>query len=272
MERLLVDDAEIEYQVWGDGEPVLLLHLSGLADGLARPLCGQPELASRYRLIHYHRRGYVGSTVGTQPLTVARQVADAVALLKHLRVQAAHIVGHSYGGLIALQLALDCPEMVNSLALLEPALRAVPSGQAGLQRVMAPMMKAYASGDKRAAVELFSDAVFGPNWQTIVERAVPGAVEQAVKDMDAVVRELPGISTWDFEPAQAAAIRQPLLSVLGLRTSQFMKEGRTLVHSWFPQTEDCDLATTHLLQMQDPVGAAHGLVEFFSRHPVMRGS
>jgi pimeloyl-ACP methyl ester carboxylesterase len=43
-------------------------------------------------------------------------------LLRELAIERAHIVGHSSGGLIALQLALDHPELVRSLALLEPAL------------------------------------------------------------------------------------------------------------------------------------------------------
>ncbi len=268
MERLDVDGATIEYQMQGAGEPVLLLHSSGVADGLARPLSDQPELASRYRLIHYHRRGYGGSTPGTQPLTVARQAADAVALLQHLQVHSAHVAGHSYGGVIALQLALDAPELVGSLALLEPPLPMLPSGSAGLSRVLGPVMNAYASGDKRAAVDLFGNATFGPDWQPIVERTVPGAVEQAVQDIDAAVRELPAIQTWTFGPEQTAAIRRPVLSVLGVRTSPFMQAGRTLLHSWFPQTEDSTLPTTHLLQIQDPQGAAHGLAEFFGRHPM----
>src|SRR5512143_254916 len=102
MERVQVDGAMIEYEVRGSGEPVLLIHLSVLADGLARPLFAEPELTSRYQLIHYHRRGYMGSTRGTEPLTIARQASDAAALLRHLGVRSAHVVGHSFVGTIAL--------------------------------------------------------------------------------------------------------------------------------------------------------------------------
>ncbi len=72
MERLEVDGALIEYEVHGNGEPVLLIPLSIIIDGLGCPLLAEPELASRYRLIHYHRRGYMGSTLGSEPLTVTR--------------------------------------------------------------------------------------------------------------------------------------------------------------------------------------------------------
>ncbi len=117
MERLQVENAVIEYQVRGSGEPVLLLHLSVIADGLAYPLFGQPELVAQYQFILYHRRGYAGSTLGSEPLTLARQAADAAALLRHLGIRRAHVAGHSFGGLIALQLALAEPDLVHSLAL-----------------------------------------------------------------------------------------------------------------------------------------------------------
>ncbi len=269
MEHLQVDSAVIEYQVQGKGEPVLLIPLSLVGDGLGRPLLGQPELVSRYQLIHYHRRGYMGSLRGTEPLTASRQAGDAAALLRHLGVKAAHTAGHSFGALIALQLAIDAPELVHSLALLEPPLRMVPSAKASFERNVLPMMNAYHAGDKRKAVEVFSDAIFGPNWQTIVEQAVPGGVEQAVRDVDTFIQEQAAFQEWQIGLGEAAAVTQPVLSVLGAaRSNPYMQEVRSLLHSWFPQTEDCDAPTTHLLQMQDPKAVARGLAGFFSRHPM----
>ncbi len=268
MEQLNVDSAVIEYQVQGEGEAVLLIPPSLIIDGLGRPLLAEPELASHYRIINYHRRGYMGSTLGSEPLTIERQASDAAALLKYLGVKAAHAVGHSIGGQIALQLALDQPELVHSLALLEPFLRMVPSGKASFERSVLPMLNAYRSGNKRQAVEIFGDHIFGPNWQSVIEQAVPGSVEQATKEADTFFQELGTAQEWNFGPGQAQAIRQPVLSVLGARSDQFMKEGRVLLHSWLPQTEDLDVNATHLLQMQDPKGMAHGLAEFFARHPM----
>src|SRR5918911_1075859 len=89
VDRLEIDDAELEYEVRGRGEPVLFIAPAGFSDGLARPLFGQPELAANYRLIHYRRRGYMGSTRGQQRLTIARHAADAAALLRHLHAGAA---------------------------------------------------------------------------------------------------------------------------------------------------------------------------------------
>jgi len=269
MEHLQIDGAVIEYQVQGKGEPVLLIPLSLVADGLGCPLLERPELASRYQLIHYHRRGYLGSTVGSEPLSAPAQAADAAALLRHLGVSRAHVAGHSFGAQIALQLAVEAPELVHSLALLEPPLRSVPSAKASLERNVLPMLNVYRAGDKRKAVEVFSAAVFGPDWQTIIEQAVPGGVEQAVRDVDTFIHELAAFQDWPFGPAEAAGMRQPVLSILGTaQPNPYMREVRSLLHAWLPQTEDLDVNATHLLQMQDPSGVVHGLAEFFSRHPL----
>ena len=266
MDRLRVDSVEIEYEVRGLGEPVLLIHPSLMVDGLVLPLLAQPDFASHYRVIHYYRRGYLGSSLGSEPLTIPREASDAAGLLRHLEVPNAHIVGHSMGGLIALQLAVDAPELVRSLALLEPPIRWVPSGKAAFEKANLPMLNAYRSGNKRQALEMFGDNVFGPNWQDVVERSIPGSAEQALNHMDTFIQEQPAIQAWQFGPEQAALIRQPVLSVVGTRSNRMMKEGRDLLHSWLPQTEDFDPQSNHLLQIQDPTGVAHALMEFWSRH------
>ncbi len=268
MEHLEFNGAEIEYQVQGNGEPVLLINPSLTADGLGVPLLSQPELASHYQLINYHRRGYAGSTLGFEPLTAVCQARDAAALLKYLHVKSAHVVGHSFGGTIALQLACEAPELVHSLALLEPDIPMVPNGGTRLSNLFSPAIEAYRAGDKGKAVELFGNGVFGPNWQALVENCLPGGVKQSIKDFDTFFQEIPVIQEWQFGPRETAAIHQPVLSVLGLNGSPFMKEGRILIHTWFPQAEDLNVPTNHMLQIKEPEVVAHGLVDFFSRHPM----
>src|SRR4029079_15344976 len=60
MERAPVRDAELEYEIRGRGEPVLLIHGSHIA-GAFLPLMNEPSLAN-YRLLRYHRRGFADST------------------------------------------------------------------------------------------------------------------------------------------------------------------------------------------------------------------
>src|SRR5262245_20555735 len=103
----------LAYELHGEGEPVLLIHGSHLADALL-PLTRAAVLADRYRLVRYHRRGFAGSDAHTRPFSIAEQAQDALALLRVLDVHRAHVIGYSFGAVTALQLACEAPSAVHS--------------------------------------------------------------------------------------------------------------------------------------------------------------
>ena len=111
----------LEYEAIGDGEAVLLIHGSHIADAFL-PLMREAALADPYRLIRYRRRGFAGSDPHSGPFSIEEQARDGLALMKHLGLERAHVIGHSYGGATAVQLAIEAPSRVQSLVLLEPAI------------------------------------------------------------------------------------------------------------------------------------------------------
>jgi pimeloyl-ACP methyl ester carboxylesterase len=273
MEKAKVNGVELEYEAKGSGEPVLLIGTGPIADSFL-PFLSEKALVERYRLLRYHQRGQAGSTHGLGPVSIAEHAADAAALLRHLGVRRAHVAGHSTDAVIALQLAVDRPEIVHTLALLEPMLMGVPSAGAFLEKA-GPALAAYGSGDREGAMARFLSVVCGLNWetcQTVIEQHVPGGVAQAMKDADIVFGSyLPALSAWKFGPTQAAAISQPVLSVLGTETERWFVDSRELLRCWFPQVENCTIeGVAHLLHMQCPEPVAQGVAEFFARHPITR--
>src|SRR5215217_2315859 len=142
MESVNVNGVELEYEVVGSGEPVLLIS-PVLADGFL-PLLAEPALADTHQLIRYHKRGWVGSTHTPPPVSIAEHATDAAALLDHLGIARAHIAGHSSGAAVAAELALTSPQIVQSLVLLELSLLSMPSGEAFLQQA-GPALEAYAN-------------------------------------------------------------------------------------------------------------------------------
>ena len=121
----------------------------------------------------------------------------------------------------------------------------------------------------------FLSVVCSLDWETcrtVIEKHVPGGVAQAMQDADTFFGSyLPALSAWQFGPEQAAAISQPVLSVLGTETERWFVDGHELLHSWFPQVEDCTIeGVAHLLHMQRPEPVAQGVAEFFARHPITR--
>jgi pimeloyl-ACP methyl ester carboxylesterase len=174
-----LDGAELDYQVSGTGESVVFIHGAFIA-GTFRPLLVEPSLAGHYRLILYHRRGYAGSSRASGPVSVAQQAADCGALLRHLGVDRAHVVGHSYGGDVALQLALDTPGVVHSLALLEPGLMVGASAQ-DYREALSGGAERYREAGAAVVVDEFLQARW-PGYRAALDRVLPGAFAQAVAD------------------------------------------------------------------------------------------
>ncbi len=265
-----VNGVELEYEVVGAGEPVLLIS-PVIADGFL-PLLSEPALADHYQLIRYHKRGWVGSTHTPPPVTIADHCADAAALLDHLGMTRAHVAGHSSGAAVAAQLALDHPATVRTLILLELSLFSVPSGEAFFQQA-APVFEAYGSGDHEGALVMFMSAVSGldsPTCRAVLDQHVPGALAQAVKDADTFFGvELPALGEWSFSSKQAATIVQPVLSVLGADTQQLWVEVADFLRSSLPDVETCTIdGVGHLLHIQRPEPVARAMAEFLGRHPM----
>jgi 3-oxoadipate enol-lactonase len=270
MQRALVNGIELEYEITGAGEPVLLIS-PVLADGF-RPLVGERALTDRYQLITYHKRGWVGSTRTPPPVTIADHAADASALLEYLRIDRAHVAGHSSGAAVAVQLALDDPARVQSLALLELSLLSI-SAAAGLLEKAEPSFVAYAEGRPHAALAAFMTAVSGLSWEAchaLLDERIPGAVAQSIADADTFFGiELPALSTWTFGAEQAARVSQPVLSVVGAETEPLWVEVADRLRSWFRQVEECTIdGAGHLLHIQRSGPVAACLAEFFGRHPL----
>jgi 3-oxoadipate enol-lactonase len=271
MKRARVDGLRLEYELRGSGEPVVLIHW-GIGAIWAEPLLGEPALAERYTLLNYHRAGFAGSDAVDGPIGMADHAAHCHDLMRQLGIERAHVVGHSSSAVIALQLALDFPDSVQTLALMEPA-RPAPTTdvQAAFVRdFVAPAMERYRDGDRAGAMDTFARGVFGPDYREPLERGLPGAVEQTVADADAFFgQELPALQRWSFTEDDARRITQPVLAVLGENTAPTFPERLELLGSWLQNVEPFELPkATHLLHVEQPHAMAEALAAFCARHPL----
>jgi pimeloyl-ACP methyl ester carboxylesterase len=93
--------------------------------------------------------------------------------MDYLQVRSAHLVGHSHGGVIALQLALDHPTSIYTLSLLEPALVAFIPQAKVIQEKFVPVMQAYARGDKTGSIDQMLQMIGGRGYRNMTERVPP---------------------------------------------------------------------------------------------------
>jgi pimeloyl-ACP methyl ester carboxylesterase len=160
MPTIQPNGGQIYYEERGAGPPIVLIHGTG-SD--ANNWSTAPELARLGRVIAYDRRGFTRSARldPVDRITAAEHAEDAAALLERLDAAPAIVVGRSYGGNVALELALRRPELVRALALLE-------GGGEALSPEVRPFLDALIDEVRAAAAERGPADAGEANWRAVL--------------------------------------------------------------------------------------------------------
>jgi pimeloyl-ACP methyl ester carboxylesterase len=172
----------IEYLDAGSGDPVVLLHSSASSSAQWRALAAQ--LSDRYRVLTPDLYGYGASAhwSGQAPFTLAHEAEIVHALLDQVGAQA-HLVGHSYGGAVALHAARTRGGRFRSLVLIEPVAFYLLADRAEIGAVARRVQQAVASGDYLGGCRDFYEYWSGSgSWD-----AVPAARRNAMAPLMAKV-------------------------------------------------------------------------------------
>lgn len=269
MTRLVpIDGIHLEVSDWGSGDPVVFVQTALTADELL-PLATEPALEDGYRKILYHRRGYAGSSPVAGPGSIVRDAVDCRALLTALGIERAHIVGTSFSGAIALQMAADAPRSVHSLVLVEPPPVHTPSADE-FRAATEDQLETRRGKGLADALDEFLTMLVGPDWRDAVERDIPGAVEQIEHDTGTFFDvDLPALLDWQFAADDARRIECPALYVGGSDSGQFFAEVRELMLSWLPHAEDIVIAgADHSLPVTHAPQLADTILAFLRRHAI----
>lgn len=113
------DGCSLHYEEYGRGAPVLLVH--GLGSSCQDWEYQIPALAAQYRVIVVDVRGHGRSDKPRERYSMPGFSADIEALLEHLQLGPVHLVGLSMGGMIGFQLAVDQPQLLKSLTIVNSA-------------------------------------------------------------------------------------------------------------------------------------------------------
>ncbi len=107
---------DVYYERGGDGPPLLFCNGSGATLQSSAPLIEQ--FRRRFDVLAHDQRGLGRTTIPPTPFTMAQYAADAAALLVHVGWERCAVVGVSFGGMVAQELAVTYPERITRLALL----------------------------------------------------------------------------------------------------------------------------------------------------------
>jgi pimeloyl-ACP methyl ester carboxylesterase len=203
---LRVADLEVHYLEAGDpgGTPAIFVHGNWATASWWEPLL--VRLPAGYRGLAYDVRGR-GSTMGADnSYAIGALVADLLAFATAAGVDRFHLVGHSLGGAIAMQAALDAPDRVRSLAAIAPAwVDGAPAAYNLPDRQIA--LKNDAAFFAAALKPLAPSAPDDDFWKRLVREGHEQGIEATLRNLDALEAWRPG--------DQLATITAPTLVIAG---------------------------------------------------------
>lgn len=209
MPTLTVGNAALYYELCGSGPPLLLLH--GLGSSTQDWELQLPAFAAAYRVLTVDMRGHGRSTSPPDPVSVPLLAADVAGLLDALALGPAHVLGISMGGMVAFQLALDRPELVRSLIVVNSyaALRL----ETRRQRLewARRMLLIRCLGMRRVGVFLAGRLFPAPEQAALRQTMI---ARWAANDRRAYLATIRGLRGWDVR-ARLGAIHQPVLMIAG---------------------------------------------------------
>lgn len=189
----------------GAGDPILLLHSSGASRRQWTRL--REPWSDRYRTLGLDLWGY-GDTpmpAATKDFSLDCEVDLARALIRRVG-EPVHLVGHSYGGAVALRLALDSPELVCSVSVHEPVLFHLLREQhcsnqwSEIQRISQQVLDRVHDGDLAGAAMLFVDYWSGEGaWRSLSppqQERMASFARKAPLDFQALFHETDPLETY----------------------------------------------------------------------------
>ena len=211
MAEIHVNGVRLYYEEHGDGDPILVIHGTSSSAMVWRP-AAIDELSKLGRVILYDRRGCTRSErPDPYETSVVQHAEDAAALLEALRAVPAVVIGRSYGGETAIELALRHPASVRALVLLEAASLTLDEEAMAWAEELRAAVEEAAARDVASVAETFLRRVLGDEpWESFP----PSLRQMFVDNSPAILAEFRG--PWlEATEADLARIQVPTLLVAG---------------------------------------------------------
>jgi len=274
------DGVSLHYVDQGKGTAVIFVHGS-LSDGgyWADQI---PAFAKHYRAIAYSRRyNYPNENPTRAGYSAVVDADDLSALIHTLHLGKVVVVGHSYGALTALFLAVKHPEVVGALVLAEPPAvsllahlpgREADTGKAMFddiqQRMVDPMQKAFRKGDRDAGIAVFIDYVF--NDPHAWDKMSDSSRQETLRDgHEWDVMMTTGTLFPDLDPHAVHKITAPVLLLSGAKSYPFLGLITNELARLLPKGQSIVLPDAgHQMWFQDPEECRKDVEGFLAEHGI----
>lgn len=280
--RAEVNGAALAYREVGRGEPVVLVH--GSASDMRAWHHQLPALGAAYRTVAYSRR----YALPNDPIpdgaddAMLPHVDDLVAFIEAVGAKPAHLVGHSWGGFIALLAAIRHPEAVRRLVLLEPPVLSLfvstPPRPMELVRMLVrrprtaaaiikfgaaaadPATKAYRRGDDEAGFEIFARGVLGSD---AFERLSPERLSQAWDNRAVNKAQLLGAGFPPLRDDEVRSMTAPTLLLVAEHSPAFLHRLTDHLEALLPNVQRTMVPdASHIMQEDNPQAVNDAVLGF----------
>ena len=256
--------ARLVYEVAGTGPAVVLVHGFGLDRRMWDPQA--EHLAARFRVVRYDCRGF-GASGPFDPAVPYTHAGDLVALLDHLALGRAVLVGLSFGGRVVLETALAAPDRVRGLVLLDAVLGGVPwdrESEAGMDEVARQVRAGGVPGGRAAwlAHPLFAAARQRPDLASSLADMVAGYPGQHWLGLDPHQQVRPD----PFDALERVAA--PTLVAVGDHDVPGFREMSAVLARRIPRaTHHVVTGAGHMANMEQPAAVGELLTRFLDGLP-----
>ncbi|MBT8401793.1 MAG: alpha/beta hydrolase [Rhodothermia bacterium] len=267
----------------GAGEPLVLVH--GSVSDVRTWSKVAPRLGQMYRTVSYSRRYHWpnASIAAGEDYSMDEQAADLEALLSGLEGGSAHVVGHSYGGYLALLVAMRASARIKRLVLMEPPVLplvvSIPPKPIELLRLLfsepnlatsiirfavsglGPATQAVKSGNREKALRYFGSAVLGKRaFHDLSEERL----EQARSNF--IDAEFLGSGFSELPHSQVANIPHPTLLVQGENSRSLFPLLLNQLEELIPATQRSTIpAASHNMHEDNPDAFVHEVTAFLGQ-------
>ena len=209
MPAVNVNGVNISYVDEGQGEPILFLHGLGISQ---RDWSSQIEyFRQNYRVLAPDFRGHGESEKPDADYSIALHSADMVGLMNALKLESAHVVGLSMGGMVAFQLAVDAPSRLRSMTIVNSG-PALPNDTFAAKKMLwTRLILIHLFGMKRFGRKVAENMFASDGHNDLVEAL---ATQIASNPKKIYLRNLKSLFGWGVLP-QLATIETPTLMLTG---------------------------------------------------------
>lgn len=271
LKQVRVNGEKLHYIEAGEGEALIFIH--GTTGDYRAWLSWLEPLSKEYHFISYSRRyAHPNKQVfdPEQDYSTEIHAEDLYHFMKKLGLEDVTIMGHSYGALTALKMALEHPDLVKSLILAEPPATSLLEGKSEsynqfLDEYLSNSGLAFQNGENKIGIELFLQGVLGDEFQ------IDGVPAEQLEEWNENLLEIWGISQFrnfgNLDRSEMQKLNIPILLITGELSPSWFGELTDSLHHYLPKSEVLILKnSSHGLMFENRIDFDNAMMKFLKEN------